>query len=86
MLIQLGYLAKLLELSDWPMVTYREHSMANLVSINRNAHALYSNRTHSCRRPYNCYMEGSQGSHTPVTGSRTTVTWRVHWGHTEGGK
>ncbi len=35
------------------------------VIINRNAQALYSMRlrTHNCSRPYNCYMERSQGSH-----------------------
>ncbi len=35
------------------------------IIINRNAYALYSMRmrTHSCRRPHNCYMERSQGSH-----------------------
>ncbi len=54
------------------------------VIINKNAHALYSMRmrTHSCRRPHNCYMERSEGSYTGVTGSRTTVTCRGHRGHT----
>ncbi len=63
-----GSLDRTAELQRWKVI------------INRNAHAVYCMRmrTHSCRRPHNCYVERSHGSHNCHTHESQAVAQLLH--------